>query len=404
MARQQTSSHAGSLMQHNDLLKRLFFTLGALVIVRCGGFIPLPGVAPEMIAHLLPSAGGPTALGSEAARRVSIFAIGVVPYVSACLIVYTFAGFWQYLRSLRWAGVDGQRRLNQYIRVVAIALAAFQSFGLAGALEGVHGLVSQPGLGFRVGATMSLVAGSAFLIWLGEEISRRGVGDGVWLIFAAGTIGELPRQALAIHRLYLSGAVPAWAPIASLAAIAALVALVVFAEKAVRVVRVAGQWHEPIRLRLNPSGILAPMLASVVLPVPLLAAWLTGFGGSDMKWLASLLAPGQLLSALIYTLLIVFFAFFYAAAAFDPRAMAANRTASSPAQLDTELARVTALGAPYLVVLCLVPDLMNRASLPFPISGPSILITVLVAMDVLARWQQARRVAVSSTGTGRRGA
>lgn len=388
MAPQQPASRTGLLSIDSELVRRVLFTIGALVIPRLGGFLPLPGINPDMFLQVLP-VGASGVLGSEAARRLSIFALGVMPYVSACVIVYVIAAFSSRLRSLRWSGPMGQRQLNHYIRVVALALAAFQGFGLAGAFEGIRGLVPEPGLGFRIGVTVSLVAGTAFLLWLGEQISQRGIGDGVWLLLAADTIAGLPQAAFGILDLGIKGRLPEWALPACLAAVVALTALIVLAERAVRIVPAGSAGGRSVQLRLNYSGILAPTLASSLLLVPLMIASTMSDGGAGLGWIAAVLSRGQLVFFLSYAGLIAFFVFFFAAAAVDPAR--ASGAPSSPGSFDAVFTRVTALGAFYLVVLCVAPEAMIGLSFPAYIGGTSLLISVLVAMDIIAKWQHAWR-------------
>jgi preprotein translocase subunit SecY len=393
MARLQPASRAGLLSIDSELVRRVLFTIGALVILRLGGLLPLPGINPDMFLRVLPVAASGV-LGSDAARRLSIFALGVMPYVSACVIVYVIAAFSSRLRSLRWSGPMGMRQLNHYIRVVALALTAFQGFGLAGAFEGIRGLVPEPGLGFRIGVTVSLVAGTAFLLWLGEQVSQRGIGDGVWLLLAADTIAGLPQAAFGIFDLGIKGRLPEWALPACLAAVVALTALIVLAERAVRIVPAGSAGGQSIRLRLNYSGILAPTLASSLLLVPLMIASTMSEGGAGLGWIAAVLGRGQLVFFLLYAALITFFVFFFAAAAVD--LARASGASSSPESFDAVFTRVTALGALYLVVLCLAPEAMIGLPLPVHIGGTSLLITVLVAMDIIAKWQHIWRAGTPS--------
>jgi preprotein translocase subunit SecY len=374
------------------LVQRVLFTLGALILLRLGGFLPLPGINPEMFVQVLP-VGMSGVVSSEAARRLSIFALGITPYVSACVVVYLATAFSSRLRSLRWSGPMGLRQLNHYIRIVALALAAFQGFGLAGAFEGIRGLVPEPGLGFRIGVTISLVAGTAFLLWLGDQISRRGIGDGVWVLLAADIIAGLPLAAFGLLDLGIRGRLPEWALLGCLAAVVALTALVVLAERAVRRVPPARTGEEPIGLRLNHSGILAPTLASSLLLVPLTTASIMGDAGAGLGWVSAVFGRGQLSFFLLYAALIVFFAFFLAAAAIDSKVTAAGaaRARDQSESFDAIFTRVTALGALYLVVLSLAPEVMIGLSLPVYVGGTSLLITVLVAMDIIAKWQQAGR-------------
>jgi preprotein translocase subunit SecY len=287
----------------------------------------------------------------------------------------------------------GLRQLNHYIRIVALVLAAFQGFGLAGAFEGIRGLVPEPGLGFRLGAMTSLVAGTAFLLWLGDQISRRGIGDGVWVLLAADIIAGLPLAAFGLLDLGIKGRLPEWALLGCLAAVVALMALVVLAERAVRRVIPTGTGEEPIGLRLNHSGVLAPMLASSLLLVPLTIASIMGDGGGGLGWIAAVLGRGHLAFFVLYAALIVFFVFFLAAAAIDPKVAAAGaaRAPDRSEPFDAIFTRVTALGALYLVVLSLAPEAMIGLSLPVYVGGTSLLIPVLGAMDIIAKWQHAWR-------------
>jgi preprotein translocase subunit SecY len=388
----------------DDTVKRIGFTLGALVIWRLGCFLPLPGVNLEAFARLLKQQPSSFFFVSDAVVRVSVFSLGVAPYVGSYVLLHVLCAFSERLRSLRRAGPLGWQRFSHLIRAGALLLAVFQSYGIAIGLEAVPNLITQPGFFFRTGAVISLVAGTMFLIWLGEQISARGVGSGVWLIFAASYVVEVPVAVFAITNLVANGVFSGWVIAACAALAVGLIALIVFIEGAERRLPVeyaADRRTNPIpflSLKIDNTGVLAPILASAVLLVPAMLATLLEPGGAG--WATNFvraLARGHSLYIAAYAALILLFAFFFTAAIIDSRQLARELGHSGGAIVgvaegghpgefvDSVLARLTLIGALYLVVLCVVPEiLVSYAAVPFYLGGVPLLVTALVATGVLS--------------------
>ena len=395
-------------MLSDEAIRRILFTLGALIVYRLGNFLPMPGINPQALHELLTAQ--PSVVGwlrtNEAISRVSIFSLGVTPYVSACILLYLASGFSGYLRALRHSGdATGRRQFNQYIRLGALVLAAIQAYGISIGLEDVRGAVLNPGFSFRLSAVVSIVAGTMLLMWLGEQISARGVCDGIWLLFAASFIAELPANFAGLAWLFRTAALAAWVVPTCAALFVALTALIVLFEKAERRIAVNTPAHDPgedlprpapLRLRLDYSGILAPLLGSTVLAVLLALAALAPEGLPWLRKLTAALERGQPLHLALYAGLIVFFVLFFTAAAIDTRRWA-NEVGRSggliqgipervaPADyVDGILTRTALLGALYLTLICLAPELLIAiAAVQFYLGGPSMLVAVLVGMDAI---------------------
>jgi preprotein translocase subunit SecY len=393
-------------LQSDELTRRILFTLGALVVYRLGSYIPVPGTSAQAFGQLLTGRPGlPGWLGANlAVSRLSILALGVTPYVTACVFLYLASGVSEQLRSLRLSRSAADRRqFNQYIRLGAILVAAAQAYSVAVALEEVRGVVQDPGFVFRASTVVSMVAGTMLLIWLGEQISARGICDGIWLLYAAAFITELPANIAVLVQLIRQGALADWMLPGCAALLVGLTALIVLCERAERriAVRAPGASRGSgtpqtsfLRLRLDSSGVLAPLAAFAVLAIP---AMLTAVA-PRLAGLAVAVRPGQPLHLVLYAGLIVFLALFFAAAAFDARRWtrevreAGGSVQGTPegtpahAYVDGVQTRVALLGALYLAFLCLVPELLTVfASVPFSLGGTSLLVAVLVAMDAIQR-------------------
>ena len=411
MTTQPSAQPAALPTMSDEVTRRILFTLGVLVIYRLGNFLPLPGINPQALTELLtvrPSSAN--WLGAnEAMRRVSIFGLGVTPYVTASVLLYLASGFSERLRVLRLsAGAPSRRQFNQYIRVGALILAAMQAYAIAIALEDAR-MVLDPGFVFRLSTVVSLLAGTILLIWLGEQISARGICDGIWLLFAASFIAELPANVAGLAWLASTAELAAWVAPAYAALFVALTALIVLFERAERRIAVRASAADRsdgvpqaslLRLRLDNSGILAPVLASTLLTVILTLAALAPEGLPWVAKLVSALERGQPLNLVLYAGLIVFFFLFFAAAAFDTRRWVAEVGGAGgsvqgipegvpmAAYLDGVLTRIAFLGALYLTLICLVPELLTTfAAAPFYLGGTSLLVAVLVAMDAIQRFQ-----------------
>jgi preprotein translocase subunit SecY len=378
----------------DDLASRIWLTMGVLLVYRLGIHVPLPGIDTDAFVHLLPTTPQP-GLGqpfssSGAAGRLPVFALGVMPYISSCIFLHAIAAFYSPLRALRREGVTGWRRFNQYVRMGAVVLAAWQAYGIAVAMENVTSLVPQPGLQFRISVTVTLVAGSMLLIWLGERIFARGATDGIWLLFVASQIADLPAGLAALAEISRTGAVAAWVVPAGGAVLVALVALIVLVERAERQFPTPGATRgvSTESFRLDNTGVLAPAIATTVYLLPLLVTLSAGPAGQMPGWavrLAEALMPGQALYLLIYALAIVLLVFFFTR-------MLAKPYTGRPEQVaerDAVLMRLTLIGGLYLAVLCTVSELLIRLALfPFYVGGISLLVVVLVALDVLSHLQR----------------
>jgi preprotein translocase subunit SecY len=383
-----------------DLARRIGVTLAALCVYRCGTYIPVPGIDGSTLAQLYRTGTG--LAGSEAISRLSIFALGVMPYVGACVLLHVAAALYAPLDELRRSGRSGWVQFNQYVRYSAAGLAALQAYGLATGIEAVgSNLVPQPGIVFRVSTVVTLVAGTMFLVWLGEQVFARGLCDGVWLLFAAPYIASLPTNVTALIEVTRTGAAPSWFLPAGAALVAALVALVVSVELAHRRLPAIAAAPAPATsadvvpaasFRLDNTGILAPVAASAVLL--LFVAVGSQSAGFVPAWVTSLLgalAPGRPLYVPLYGLLIVLFVFFFTAMLIDPRGRPAgtvgrNNTSLQAIEHDAVLARLTLIAAVYLAVLCTVPELLSMVTgFPLHLGGTSLLVVVLVALNVLGR-------------------
>lgn len=405
-----------------ELRKRLVFLILALVVYRVGTFIPVPGINPEAMARFFQQHSG-SILGmfnmfsGGALQRLSVFALGVMPYISASIIVQLLTSVVPALEQLKKEGQAGQRKITQYTRYGTVALAAFQAIGVSVALEGqqVSGMsvAIHPGIGFVFTATVTLVTGTLFLMWLGEQITERGLGNGISMIIFAGIVAGLPTAAGGTLTLASTGTLAPATVIMLIALAIVVTGFVVFVERGQRRITVnyakrqvgrkvyaAQSSHLP--LKLNMSGVIPPIFASSIILFPAtLGQW---FGRTNgMRWLQDLsttLAPGQPLYVLLYAGAIVFFAFFYTALVFNSRETADNLKKAGalipgirPGEqtgryIDGVMTRLTAVGAIYLTLVCLLPEfLILYWNVPFYFGGTSLLIIVVVVMDFMAQVQ-----------------
>jgi preprotein translocase subunit SecY len=399
-----------------ELRKRIYFTLGALIVYRLGTYIPLPGIDPEafaksffgqskgMLELLNMFAGG-------AVQRRAIFALNIMPYISASIIVQLLTSVFPSLESLKKEGEQGRKILNQYTRYLTVVLATFQAYAMAIGLEGQQGVVTEPGLFFRLTTVITLVGGTMFLMWLGEQITSRGIGNGSSLIIFAGIVAALPSAVVSTLELGRQGAISTGVIIGVIAMSLLVIAFIVFMERAQRRLlitypkrqhgnRVYEGQTSFLPLKLNTSGVIPPIFASSLLLLPTTIANFYQTQGSDSIFasVSAYFSHGRPLYMLAYVGLIVFFAFFYTAVVFNPTETADNlkkhggfipgirpgeRTA---AFIDEVLMRITVLGALYLAVICLLPEgLIAYANLPFYFGGTSLLIVVSVTMDTVAQ-------------------
>ncbi|GLQ47536.1 protein translocase subunit SecY [Dyella lipolytica] len=411
----------GSLGKLTELRQRIFFVIGALIVYRLGSFIPVPGVNPDAMANLIGQSGGLLDMfnmfSGGSLGRFSVFALGVVPYISASIVVQMMGSVLPSLQALRKEGQAGQRQLTTYTRIGTVGLSAFQAFGIAMALmkqsSGGMPVVYMPGFGFILSSVVGLTAGSMFLMWLGEQMTERGIGNGISLLIFAGIVAGLP--AAVAHTLSMSsnGELSTIKLVMVVALVLAVTAFVVFMERAQRRITVnyarrsGGQRsymnqtsHLP--LKINMSGVIPPIFANSILMFPAMAAtW--GNASHQARWLQDVvqaLTPGEPLYDIIYAVLVITFAFFYTAIVFNSQDTADNlkrsgalipgiRPGRSTAEyIDSVMSRLTGVGALYLVLVCLVPTFMQNAwHVPFYFGGTSLLIVVVVVMDFTAQVQ-----------------
>jgi len=402
-----------------DLRRRLVFLLLALVVYRIGAHIPVPGINPDQLAQLFQGQqGGILSLfnmfSGGALSRFTVFALGIMPYISASIIMQLMTYVVPTFEQLKKEGEAGRRKITQYTRYGALALALFQSFGIAVALESSAGLVINPGFGFRLTAMISLTAGSMFLMWLGEQITERGLGNGISILIFAGIAAGLPSAIGGLASLVTTGAMN---PIVALFIVAIVVLVtyfVVFVERGQRKIlvnyarrqvgnKVYGGQSSHLPLKLNMAGVIPPIFASsiILLPATVVGWFSTGDGGWRwVKDVASALRPGEPIYVLLYAAAIVFFCFFYTALVFNSRETADNLKKSgafipgirpgdqTARYIDKILVRLTLAGAVYITFVCLLPEfLILKYNVPFYFGGTSLLIIVVVTMDFMAQVQ-----------------
>ncbi|NKE46028.1 preprotein translocase subunit SecY [Roseomonas frigidaquae] len=412
----------GVLAKATELKNRLWFTLGALIVYRIGSYVPVPGIDAGVMAELLQQMGGGI-LGmfdmftGGALGRMTIFALNIMPYISASIIVQLMTAAIPSWEALKKEGESGRKKLNQYTRYLCLFIAIFQAYGIAVGLESLRGsfgaAVHDPGWFFRVSCVITLVGGTMFLMWLGEQITARGIGNGISLIIFAGIVANLPSALASTLELGRTGALSTFFIMAFLVVALLVIALVVFVERAQRRIpvqypkrqvgnRMFGGENTHLPLKLNTAGVMPPIFASSLLLLPAtFAAFRTD--QTEQSWVtdvANLLAHGQPLYMALYLALIVFFAFFYTAVVFNPQETADNlrkyggfvpgiRPGLPTAQyFDRVLTRLTAVGAIYLSVVCILPEiLISNYGVPFYFGGTSLLIIVSVTMDTVAQVQ-----------------
>jgi preprotein translocase subunit SecY len=413
----------GAFSKAEELKKRIWFTLGALVVYRIGTFIPMPGIDPVAFAETFRQnssgiLGMVNLFSGGAIERMAIFALNIMPYISASIIMQLMSSVSPKLEALKKEGEQGRKMINQYTRYLTVVLAAFQAYGIAIGLEGSRGaagaVVVDPGWFFRMSTVITLVGGTMFLMWLGEQITARGVGNGISLIIFAGIVAGLPIAIIGLFELARTGALATPLLLALLVLMLAVVAAIVFMERAQR--RLLIQYpkrqvgnrmfqgeasHLP--LKLNTAGVIPPIFASSLLLLPITAAQFSQTGGTGSEWLTAIVAAlgrGQPLHILIYVAMIIFFAFFYTAVVFNAKDTADNlrkyggylpgiRPGEKTAEhIDYVLTRITLVGALYLAIVCVLPELLIAyAAVPFYFGGTSLLIAVSVTMDTVAQIQ-----------------
>ncbi|MDE2446323.1 MAG: preprotein translocase subunit SecY [Alphaproteobacteria bacterium] len=406
-----------SLGKSEDLKKRLWFTLGALIVYRLGSYIPIPGIDTAEVAKFAAQnasgiLGWVNGLAGGALGRLAIFALNIMPYISASIIMQLMTTVSPHLEALKKEGESGRKKINQYTRYGTVILAALQAYGIAVGLEGRGGLVLTPGPFFIATTVITLTGGTVFLMWLGEQITARGIGNGTSLIIFSGIVANLPSAVAGMLELGRTGQMSPLLIMAILVMAIAVVAFIVFFERAQRRLliqypkrqmgmRITQAESSHLPLKLNTSGVIPPIFASSLLLLPLTVANFSAGKGPD--WLnqaTALLGHGKPLFLILYAALIVFFCFFYTSIMFNTKETAENlkksggfilgiRPGEQTAEfIDRILTRVTVLGAIYIVIICLIPELLVAYSgIPFYFGGTSLLIVVTVTLDTVAQIQ-----------------
>jgi len=407
----------GALAKADELKKRIWFTLGALLVYRLGTYIPLPGIDPANWEQLFQTQQGGilgmfNMFAGGGIHRMAIFALGIMPYISASIIIQLLTTVSPTLEALKKEGEAGRKMLNQYTRYLTVVLAFAQSYGIAMGLQGGTNVVSNPGAFFLLSTTITLTGGTMFLMWLGEQITSRGIGNGISLIILSGIVAQLPSALGTMLERGRTGAMSTGVILFVIVMVVAVIAFVVFMERAQRRLLIQypkrqvgnkvfeGQ-SSHLPLKLNTSGVIPPIFASSLLLLPATVANLFANKGPDwVQWITTQLGHGRPLFLLMYLLLIVFFAFFYTAIVFNPTETADNlkkhggyipgyRPGERTAEyIDYVLSRVTVVGAIYLAIVCLLPEALNLyLGVDFYFGGTSLLIVVSVTMDTVAQVQ-----------------
>ncbi|MCH1569172.1 MAG: preprotein translocase subunit SecY [Alphaproteobacteria bacterium] len=401
----------------DELKKRIWFTLGALLVYRLGTYIPLPGIDPQALASIFSQQqsgiiGMFNMFAGGAVGRMAIFALNIMPYITASIVIQLLTSVVPRLEQLKKEGETGRKQINQYTRYGTVLLATVQGYGIAIGLEGAEGVVVDPGFFFRASAVITLVGGTVFLMWLGEQITSRGVGNGISLIIFAGIVAELPSALAGTLELGRQGALSTFIILALILMVIFVIAFIVFMERAQR--RLLVQYpkrqtasgmaqgdNSHLPLKLNTAGVIPPIFASSLLLMPITLANFSGDGSGDaLGTVAALLGRGQPAYMALYAAGIIFFCFFYTSIVFNPNDTADNlkryggfipgiRPGARTAEyIDHVLTRLTVVGALYLTAVCLLPEmLINAYNVPFYFGGTSLLIVVNVTMDTVGQVQ-----------------
>jgi len=401
-----------------DLKRRLWFLLGALIVYRIGTHVPVPGIDPVVLADLFKSQQGGilgmfNMFSGGALERFSILALGIMPYISASIIMQLGTVAFPYLEALKKEGEAGRRKITQYTRYGTLGLALVQGYGISIALQSQPGLVLAPGPIFQFTTVLTLVTGTMFLMWLGEQITERGIGNGISLIIFAGIAAGLPSAIGGTLELVRTGAMHFLVALGILVAVALVTAFVVFVERGQRKIlvnyakrqvgrKVYGGQSSHLPLKLNMAGVIPPIFASSIILFPAtLAGWFSS--GESMTWLKDIsgaLSPGQPIYVMLYAAMIIFFCFFYTALVFNPKETAENLKKSgafipgirpgdqTASYVERIMLRLTLAGAIYVTLVCLLPEfLILKWNVPFYFGGTSLLIIVVVTMDFMAQVQ-----------------
>jgi len=400
----------------NDLKNRIFFTLFVLAIYRLGTFVPLPGIDPDQLQTLMESnqkglLGMFNVFAGGAISRMAIFALGIMPYISSSIIVQLLTGVSDYFKNLKSQGEIGRKKITQITRYGTVLLATIQGYGLAVGLESSANLVINPGTFFKITTVTTIVAGTVFLMWLGEQVTQRGIGNGISLIIFSGIVAEIPRALVTTFELGKTGAISGFIIFLIFVILIATIMFIVFMERALRKIlinypkrqmgnKMYGGDSSHLPLKINSAGVIPAIFASALLLLPVTFSNFNFSNNETFINISSYFTQGQPLYMLLYASGIIFFTFFYTSIVFNPNETAENlrkyggfvpgiRPGESTAiYIDTILTRLTTIGALYLTAVCLLPEfLIANYPIPFYLGGTSILIVVVVAIDTVTQIQ-----------------
>ena len=402
--------------QTNDLRNRILFTVFILAIYRLGTFVPLPGVDPEQLQIMMDSnqkglLGMFNVFAGGAVSRMAIFALGIMPYISSSIIVQLLTGVTEYFKNLKAQGEIGRQKITQITRYGTVLLATVQGYGLSVGLESSADLVINPGIFFKVSTVTTIVAGTIFLMWLGEQITQRGIGNGISLIIFSGIVAEIPRALVTTFELGRTGAISTLMIIFIFVLLVLTILFIVFMERALRKIlinypkrqmgnKMYGGESSHLPLKINSAGVIPAIFASALLLLPVTFSNFNVSQNETFLNISSYFSQGQPLYMILYASGIIFFTFFYTSITFNPNETAENlrkyggfipgiRPGESTASyIDTILTRLTTIGALYLTLVCLMPEfLIANYPIPFYLGGASVLIVVVVAIDTVTQVQ-----------------
>ena len=412
----ETLNTPGAFSQAKDLKNRILFTIMLLIIYRLGTYVPISGIDPLALKEIMATSqkgllGMFNMFSGGAVTRMAIFALGIMPYISSSIIVQLLTGVSDYFKNLKDQGEIGRKKITQITRYGTVLIACLQGYGVSVGLENAGTLVIEPGMSFRIITTISLVAGTTFLMWLGEQITLRGVGNGISLIIFSGIVAEIPRALASTFELGRTGALSAIMIVGIFLLVIFTVLFIVFFERAMRKIlinypkrqvgnKMYGGESSHLPLKINTAGVIPAIFASALLLLPITLTNF-GFAESDLSIkISSMFTQGQPLYMLLYASGIIFFAFFYTSIVFNPKETAENlrkyggyipgiRPGERTAEyIETILIRLTTVGSLYLTFVCLMPEfLIAKYPIPFYLGGTSILIVVVVAMDTVTQVQ-----------------
>jgi len=410
------NSGTGFFSKNNDLRNRILFTVLILSIYRLGTYVPLPGINPESLMTLMESSqrgllGMFNIFSGGAVKRMAIFALGIMPYISSSIIIQLLTGVSETFKNLKNQGEIGRKKITQYTRYGTVLLATVQGYGVSVGLENSGVVVADPGAYFKLTTVITLVAGTIFLMWLGEQITQRGIGNGISLIIFSGIVAEIPRALATTFELGRTGALSATTILSIFTLLILTVAFIVFIERAIRKIlinypkrqmgtKIYGGESSHLPLKINTAGVIPAIFASALLLLPITFSNFTFSDSETFLDISSLFSQGKPLYMLLYASGIIFFSFFYTSIVFNPKETAENlrkhggyvpgirpgeRTAYF---IEDILTKLTTIGALYLTLVCLMPEfLISRYPIPFYLGGTSVLIVVVVAMDTVSQIQ-----------------